>query len=60
MGYARVKRSPVERRRAPLSLLPRMLALLVLTALVLLPGIANAAGGTAAPVAACDDHDDSP
>lgn len=42
MGHARVKRSPVERRRAALPLLPRMLALLVLAALVLLPGIANA------------------
>lgn len=60
MGYARVKRSPVERRRAALPLLPRMLALMILATLVLLPGIANAdAGGEAGPVAACgDDHDD--
>lgn len=55
MGHARVKRSPVERRRAALPLLPRMLALLVLAALVLLPGIANADSGEAAAVAACDD-----
>lgn len=55
MGHARVKRAPVERRRAALPLLPRMLALLVLAALVLLPGIANADSGEAATVAACDD-----
>lgn len=55
MGHARVKRSPVERRRAALPLLPRMLALLILATLVLLPGIANTASGETAPVAACED-----
>lgn len=54
MGHARVKRSPVERRRAALPLLPRMLAVLMLAALVLMPGIANAGTG-AATVAACED-----